>query len=263
MIVTLDREAHAISVTSIPRDTIVDNGADVPKFNSVYGLAGGGESGREAMLDQVQTLLGFRPDGCMVIDYEVFRDVVDAMGGVRFEVPMDMTVESPSGGEITLYAGEQLLDGDQALALCRFRDGYLMADIQRQYVQQSFLRALAKQCFAPAGWTSLPAVYQALMDHAETDLSGANLRYLGLLALRCGTSDVARYTLPGEGVDYYGASCYGLFGQSVVDLVNEVMNPFEEEITIDDVYILTVYGGELIPSTWRGEAFDAGSYEYD
>ena len=64
-------------------------------------------------------------------------------------------------------------------------------------------------------------------------------------------------------MDYNGSSCFGLYGQSVVDLVNEVMNPFKEEITLDDVHILTVEDGELVVSTWRGEAFDPSTYDYD
>ncbi len=264
MLATLDQSAGTISLTSLPRDTIVDNGQAVPKLNGVYGLAGGGEDGAEALMDQVDTLLGFRPDGYVVINYSVFKSVVDAIGGVTFDVPMDMSVDNPDTGEtITLYAGEQVLDGDQALAVCRYRYGYLMADIQRQYVQQSFVKAMVKQCLSPGNLLKLPSVYDAVTDNLITDLSGANIRYLALQVLLAGTDDIAQNTLPGEGVDYNGASCYGLYGQSVVDMVNEVMNPYEEELTLDDVYILTVSNGVLVESTWSGVAFDASTYEYD
>ena len=263
MILTLDEKNGSLAITSLPRDTIVDNGEYVPKLNGVYGLAGGGEAGAEALLDQIETLLGFRPDGYAVINYQVFKDAVDAMGGVTFDVPMEMTVDDTEGNQMVIPAGEQLLDGTTALGVCRYRYGYLMADIQRQYVQQSFLKAMIKQAMAPGNWAKLPAVYRAVMDNMLTDLDGANLRYLVLHALLAGISDIPQNTLPGEGVDYNGASCYGLYGQSVVDLVNEVMNPYEEELTIDDVYILTVYDGYLVESTWRGTAFDASTYEYD
>lgn len=264
MIATLDEQDGTVSLTSLPRDTIVDNGEAVPKLNGVYGLAGGGDEGAQALMDQVETLLGFRPDGYVVINYRVFKDAVDAMGGVTFDVPMDMTVDNPDTGEaIELMAGEQLLNGDQALAVCRYRSGYLMADIQRQYVQQSFLKAMIQQCMAPSKWLRLPSVYQAVMNNMITDLDGANIRYLALHVLLAGLNDIQQNTLPGEGVDYNGASCYGLYGQSVVDMVNEVMNPYEEDLTIDDVYILTVSDGYLVESTWRGTAFDASSYEYN
>ena len=257
MLATLDRK-RGVSLTTLPRDTIVDSGDWVPKLNAVFADAGGGRDGAEAMMDQMESLLGFRPDGYAVINYEVFRDAVNALGGVRFDVPMDMETDG-----YYVSAGEQVLDGDQALAVCRFRYGYLMADIQRQYVQQNFVKAMIRQCMSPASWPRLPAVYEAVMDNTLTDLSGANIRYLALHAFLSGLGDIQQYSLPGEGVDYNGSSCFGLYGQSVVDLVNEVMNPFEEEITLDDVHILTVEDGELVVSTWRGEAFDPSTYDYD
>lgn len=264
MILSLDGKGKAVSLTSIPRDTIVSNGEYVPKLNGVYGLHGGGDSGARALLDEIEKLLGFRPDGYALIDYNVFKDAVEALGGVSFDVPMEMVVDDPDTGEqMTIYPGQQMLNGDQALGVCRYRAGYLMADIQRQYVQQSFLKAMIKECTAPSNWTKLPAVYEAAMDNMVTDLSGANIRYLALKAVLGGLGDIEQNTLPGEGVDYNGASCYGLYGQSVVDMVNEVMNPYEEQLTIDDVYILTVSGGYLVESTWRGEAFDASTYQYN
>ena len=263
MIATIDSK-QGVSLTSVPRDTIVDNGEYVPKLNGVFGLHGGGDRGAEALLDEIETLLGFRPDGYALIDYTVFKDVVEALGGVSFDVPMEMQVDNPETGELmTMEPGQQVLNGDQALAVCRFREGYLMADIQRQYVQQSFVKAMVRECASPGNWTKLPAVYDAAMDHMITNLSGANLRYLALKALLGGLDDIEQNTLPGEGVDYNGASCYGLYGQSVVDMVNEVMNPYEEELTIDDVHILTVSEGYLVESTWRGEAFDASTYQYN
>jgi LCP family protein required for cell wall assembly len=265
MIASLDQENGTVSLTSLPRDTIVDNGQAVPKLNGVYGLAGGGEAGAEALMDQVETLLGFRPDGYAVINYQIFKDVVDAMGGVTFDVPMDMTVDNANDPDdvLEIAAGEQVLDGTMALGVCRYRYGYLMADIQRQYVQQSFLKAMIQQLMSPKKLLKLPAVYSSAMDNIVTDLSGANIRYLCLHVLLSGMNDIQQNTLPGEAVTYNGASCYGLYGQSVVDLVNQVMNPYEEPITLDDVHMLTVSGGTLVESTWSGTAFDASTYQYD
>lgn len=257
MLATLDTENGTMGLTTIPRDTIVSNGQAVPKINGVYGIAGGGEDGIRALMDEIQELLGFRPDGYALINYEVFRDAVNAMGGVTFDVPMDMEVDG-----MTIPAGPRLLDGDTALAVCRFRYGYAMADIQRQYVQQNFVKTMAKQCLTVENLPNLPAVYEAVMANTKTDLSGANLRYLVMKVLLMGMGDIRQNTLPGEGVNYGGASCYGLFGQSVVDMVNENLNPYVEPITIDDVHILTVSGGALVESTWTGVAFDPSTYEY-
>ena len=258
MIATLDQKNGQVSLTSLPRDTIVDNGQAVPKLNGVYAIAGCGDAGANALMDQVETLLGFRPDGYAIINYDIFKDVVDAMGGITFDVPMDMEVDGTY-----ISAGEQELNGDLALRVCRFRHGYAMADIQREYVQQTFIKAMVKQCMSPSMLPKLPAIYKAAMSNIITDLDDANLRYLALHVLLAGTSEIQQNTLPGEGVSYNGASCYGLYGQSVVDLVNQVMNPYTEDITIDDVHILTVSEGSLVESTWRGTAFDASTYQYN
>lgn len=264
MMATLNPAEGEVNLTSIPRDTIVDNGASVPKINGVFAMAGGGEEGAEALLDQAETILGFRADGYLLVDYQVFRDAVDAMGGVSFDVPMEMQIDDLDVGySITLQPGQQVLDGEQALALCRYRYGYLMADIQRQYVQQSFLKAMISQCLSMENILKLPAVYSAVMDNVTTGLSEGNLRYLALRVLLGGVPEIQQNTLPGEGVDYYGASCFGLYGGSVVDMVNEVMNPYEEEVTLEDVHIVSVSGGELVESTWQGTPFDASTYVYD
>ena len=265
MIATLDPDGGTVTLTSIPRDTIVDNGEAVPKLNGVYGLAGGGKAGAEALMDAVEKLVGFRPDGYAVIDYQIFKDVVDAMGGVRFDVPMDMVVDNANDPNdvLEIPAGEQLLDGTMALGVCRYRYGYLMADLQRQYVQQSFLKAMLKQMVSPEKLLKLPAVYTAAMDNVLTDLSGANIRYLALKVFLTGTDNITQQTLPGEAVYYNGADCYGLFGQSVLDMVNGSVNPYLEPLTLDDIYILTVSGGYLVESTWSGTAFDASQYVYE
>lgn len=258
ILASLDQKNSSVSLTSIPRDTLVGNGESVPKINGVYGLAGGGDAGAQALMDQVESLLGFRPDGYVIISYEIFKDVVNAMGGVTFDVPMDMTVD-----DITLDAGEQELTGEQALALCRFRYGYAMADIQREYVQQTFIKAMVKQCLSASKLSKLPSVYQAAMSNLITDLDGANLRYLALHVLLAGSSDIQQNTLPGEGVDYYGASCYGLYGQNVLEMVNQIMNPYEEDLTLDEINPLTVSEGSLVKSTASGIAFDASTYKYN
>ena len=263
MIATLGGPGGTLSLTSLPRDCIVDMGGWTMKLNGVYGYYGGGDEGARALLDQVEVMLGFRPDGYMIIGYEGFRDAVDALGGVKFDVPMEMMVDDPETGEdMKIYAGEQILDGRAALGVCRYRYGYMMADIQRQYVQQSFLKAMVRQCLSPKSWLRLPGMYQAVMNHTVTDLSGANIRYLGVQGALCARQDISQQTLPGEGVEWEGASCYGLYGGSVLDMVNAVMNPYEEDLTQDEICALSVWEGELVPSTWRGEAFDASSYDY-
>lgn len=124
------------------------------KINSVY--AGGGKDGMERLAARLKDLLGFPVDGYVLVDLEAFQKTVDLVGGVEFDVPMDMNYEDPSQNlYIHLQKGLQTLDGEQAMGLVRFRKGYATQDIQRTQTQQQFLKALAKQCLSVSSLTKL------------------------------------------------------------------------------------------------------------
>ena len=90
MLFSVDREAKTMSLVSIPRDTLVYCEYSVPKLNSAYGWAGGGDDGMQELLTRVEEIVGFRPDGYVVTDLACFEELVDLMGGVTFDVPVEM-----------------------------------------------------------------------------------------------------------------------------------------------------------------------------
>ena len=90
MLLNIDRKAGKLSLMSIPRDTKVNSTYTPHKINAAYGVNGSGEQGMDALMEYVSECIGFRPDGYMLIDLNVFVELVDLMGGVRFDVPCDM-----------------------------------------------------------------------------------------------------------------------------------------------------------------------------
>ena len=81
-----------------------------------------------------------------MIDLSCFIDLVDLFGGVEFNVPQDMFYDDPAQDlHIALNAGEQTLDGEQAMGLVRYRYGYTMADLDRVNVQRAFIQAAIEQ----------------------------------------------------------------------------------------------------------------------
>lgn len=263
MMLTLDQGNQTIALTSIPRDTLQYDG---DKLNSVYAYAGCGDAGAVALMDRLEEMLGFRADGYMIISYQVFKDAVDALGGVPFNVPEDMTVDYANNPDDSRFipAGEQILDGDAALRVCRYRD-YVMGDLQRIYIQQSFIKAMLKQCMKPANIFRLPAVYRAVMRNLQSDMTSSNIRYIGFWSLLSYKNEVVQNTLPGDGVFWDGSACIALFGQNVVNLVNQVLNPFYEPITIEESTVYTVhlndYGEYYIDKSYaEGEGFDAAAF---
>ena len=78
-----------MNVMSIPRDTMVNVNWDVKKINSVYNFNGGGDEGIQALYKEVSELVGFVPDYSVVVEWEAVGKLVDAIGGVYYDVPRE------------------------------------------------------------------------------------------------------------------------------------------------------------------------------
>ena len=240
MLLTLDQTARSIHLVSIPRDTLINGSYSVPKINGVYGINGGGEAGMEMLLTRVQEIIGFAPDGYMLVDLNVFMSLVDALGGVEFDVPVDMFYNDPAQNLfIDLRAGKQTLNGEEAMGLVRFRSGYADADLSRVQVQRDFLSAMLDQALSPKGWTKAPAMLQLLANHTQSDLTLANYLWLARTALLADRNAIAAATLPGNAAYLSGGSYYILDPASVAQTVNVYCSPYEYTFTAADLQIRT------------------------
>lgn len=105
-----------IALMSIPRDTYVSNSVD-GKINSLYG-------GKypEKVMKKVSEITGIEVQHYVVFDIKILRRLVDEIGGVTVDVPIDMKYEDPEQGlYINLKKGTQTLSGKQAEQFVRFR----------------------------------------------------------------------------------------------------------------------------------------------
>jgi len=238
MLLSIDRSARKVSLVSIPRDTLVYCQYSVPKINSAYGWAGGGDAGMAELMERVTEIIGFEPDGYVVMDLEGFVKLVDLMGGVRFNVPVDMHYSDPSQNlNIDLAKGEQRLNGEQAMEVVRFRSGYATADLGRVSVQRDFVTAAMKQWLSVKNIYKLPSALSLLKKYTKSNLSDGNYLWLAEAALLCDRSNVATVTLPGAATYISGGSYYVLDPAAVAKTVNESCNPYEKQIAASDLYI--------------------------
>lgn len=243
MIARLDAEKHTVALMSVPRDSLVYGNYSVPKINSVYGGAGKGEKGIEALEDQLSSILGFEVDGYVMVELQAFVEIVDIIGGVHFNVPQRMYYNDPTQNlHIDLYAGEQLLDGQHAMQLVRFRS-YAAADIQRTQVQQDFLKALANELLSLKTITKIQPLVETCIEYVDTDLTLGNMLYFAQELLSCDLSDMYSVTLPGRNVGYNGGSYWGLNASEVLEIVNEYFNPYDADIQLSSLHIRAGSGG--------------------
>ncbi|WP_418433832.1 LCP family protein [Anaerotignum lactatifermentans] len=215
------KEVHLISV---PRDTRVvmtddmiayleKNGRTIPQANGVYGQckltevhAYAGEGNRStftvAMLEEI---LGIDIDYYVKVDLDAFKDIVDAVGGVEFDVQERLYYSDPAQGlYIDLYPGPQLLDGEKAEMLVRFREGYAQKDLKRIEVQQEFLKAFISQvCSSDKIMSNLDSYIKIFMEKVESDMPVATaLKYAGYIK-EIDLAAITTDTIPGEGGAYF------------------------------------------------------------
>ncbi|PKM95103.1 MAG: hypothetical protein CVU84_07215 [Firmicutes bacterium HGW-Firmicutes-1] len=157
MVGVMDIESGDIKVVSVPRDLEIDfgleefqqikennpdNNVQYCKLNEVYSYTGHNERALKDLKEIIGIITGLEIDYMARIDVNGFSDLVDVIGGVEFYVPEDMYYRDPFQDlYIDLEEGLQMLDGDKAEQLVRYRK-YQMGDLQRIKVQQEFMVTL-------------------------------------------------------------------------------------------------------------------------
>jgi len=158
MVVKYSAKNQSASMLSIPRDTFTGNNESkasaFDKINSKY-INGGAQ----ATLKAVNDLTGLNIKYYLIVDTKALRDLVDAIGGVEFDVPIDMDYDDVTQSlHIHVKKGLQLLNGEQAEGVVRFRHNnnytsypasYGDNDLGRMRTQREFLKILLKQLMKP------------------------------------------------------------------------------------------------------------------
>lgn len=247
MVGAYDGEARRGYVISIPRDTLVDVPRNHRKIVAAYpsGMLGGrGHAGGVNRLkDEVASLVGFRPDFYVRVDYEAFVRLVDAVGGVEVYVPFHMRYDDPwQNLHIDIPAGMQLLDGEDALRFARYRRGNrgfpTISDYQRIEHQQQVIAGALQRLLTPAAILQIPEFISIFNSYFSSDLSyGELLWFANEVRQIYGTDDLSFYTIPmlgTSGAPYW----YELADQAgILELVNRTINPLMRDITPSDVRI--------------------------
>lgn len=163
-----------LTMVAIPRDLFLGEGTR--KINQVIGTSSGAEGLRAA----VEEVLGLPVDYYVIINLEIFQNLVDDLGGVQVNVPQRMRHYDCTGGlDIDLQPGLQWLDGKQASDFIRFRS-LPRGDLDRlENMERLALAALSRvRELNVAGVGRVPAIIGTLLNDVETDLTPNDLTAL-------------------------------------------------------------------------------------
>ena len=230
MLVSLDIDNSKMGIMSIPRDTITNTARANKKINSTY-IAN--HKDIYALYDDVEDITGVRPDKYALVTVDGFVELIDEIGGVEVDVPIDMFYEDPTQDlKIDIKKGYQKLDGYDAMGFMRYRKTYAEGDIKRIRVQHTFINAFIDKMLKPSTFVKIPEIAEIISRNVETDLTLGNQIWIGKKMLSMNLEqDVTMVTLPGIADYYDGLSYYFPIEKEVLEIVNESFNPYTTEIS--------------------------------
>lgn len=228
--VPVDRES--VQVMSIMRDSWVTiPGYGDAKINSA--LAFGGVP---LMVQMVEQLTGQRIDDVAIIDFEGFRGLTDAVGGVTVQNEIAFTA-GQAGGRYSYEAGEITLTGDEALDYVRERYAFSDGDYQRVRNQQAYMRGLLDALLQPsvvANPVTLTNLVDVMGPYVATTEGISTSSILGIATQFIGTGvpAVNTFTLPTAGTGMVGSQSVVFVDYADVAVVQQA---FQQESMTDFV----------------------------
>lgn len=247
---TKTKETHVIS---IPRDSMYDTVSKYKRINGAYGFsytdaykkAYGADAprGMEAVCEAVRGITGIYPQYYCLVKMDGFIEIVDDIGGVQFNVPIDMYhPDADPDFHIDLKKGDQRLDGKKALMLVRYRS-YAMSDFERMNMQKQFFVTVLQQVKERFGVKNAAKIVNTLADNIKTNMPVEDMLwfYNNVLTKMDLSSDISFHTLPYSGTGKYQGQDYVYLDKvKVLEMLNQTVNPFTTDLTEADVNILDI-----------------------
>jgi len=198
MLVSVDPLTKRYDLFSILRDTYVDipgNGSS--RINSAIV-----DGGPELAMKTVSQFTGLPVDRYVITDFEGFKALIDAVGGVELDVEKNMYYHDPTDKgvyDINLKKGLQQLDGNKALQYVRFRHD-ATSDYTRTERQRKLLAAIANQMKNGTTLIQLPSILKEVTPYVQTNISSMDMLKLSALGLNLNTQSPGNYQLPPMGM---------------------------------------------------------------
>ncbi len=211
-VVRVDFVTPKVTALTIPRDLwvdipgISDHGITQGKLNQSYfygnkgmGYYSGSGGGPGLMALTLDQNFGLRPDHYGAVNMEVFKKIVDAIGGIDIYLPTDVDgtpIDNKTANMGYFTAGQHHFNGDQALRFSRIRKRY--NDFTRGDFQNMVICAVQKKLTSPETLTKIPKIIAAFQGQVLTDLSLEQLSQLACLLPKLDRKNIIFTSMPQE-----------------------------------------------------------------
>ena len=230
MIMKYSPKNQTLSMVSVQRDTYTgSNDATATasdKINAKYPMGG-----IQSLLRAVNSLTGLNLKKYVVVDTKALRDLVDVIGGVDFDVPIDMDYDDCTQDlAIHLKAGMQHLNGEQAEGVVRFRHNnngtsypaeYGDNDFGRMKTQRAFIMATMKQALNLKNAFKIGDIMKIIEEQVETNMEWDSIKNYLVAALDFNTDNIRSTALPGSTGSRNGYSFFFAYKNEAKKVIKE------------------------------------------
>ncbi|HWI48757.1 MAG TPA: LCP family protein, partial [Rummeliibacillus sp.] len=178
IVMTLDPNTKKINMVTIPRDTRVniENAGEftgIHKINSAYTYGDiTGYGAAKLQVETVEKLLNIPIDHFIAVNFEAFRDIVDALGGVTIDIKEGFWEQNIyNKKKINFKKGQAHLSGEEALAFVRMRKRNVEVTYPRDERQRQFLKATIDQAMTAGTIFKVGQLSDIFGKNIETDLT--------------------------------------------------------------------------------------------
>lgn len=207
MVASYNPNTQKATLLSIPRDTYTGSSpakaTAYEKINALYSR----KHRPDETLEAVNKITGLNIEYYVVVKTEALIKLVDVIGGVTFNVPIDMDYDDPSQDlHIHLEAGKQVLDGDKSEQLLRFRhnnngtsypEEYGDNDMGRMRTQREFIMQVVKQTAKPENIFKIGEILDVAKEYVITNIDFNVAKDYIPYVVEFNTDNLLTDTLPG------------------------------------------------------------------
>lgn len=238
MVINFNPLTNKLQIVSVPRDTMIevdahDGNGDYQRYwkiNSAYALGGQAE-----LITQVEGLLDIEINYVAEVDYDAFRGIIDAIGGVSMYIEQDMFYDDDEQNlHIRFNKGDTVnLDGKMAEEFFRWRQnndgtGFENGDLDRIENQHKLIRKIIEKCLDKSIIFKLPEIVDAITSNIKTNIPPSEIIKLGFNIMKIKEEDIGMSSVQGYFED--------LEGQSFIVADKELNKDIIKSLSIGSLY---------------------------
>ncbi len=193
-----DGSVHGLS---IPRNTLFED----KRISDILAS----ENGDQAAIDIIKQNLSVPIHYYAKLDLIAIKKIVDAVGGVDFDVPMNMVYDDPYQDlHINLKQGRHTLNGEEVCQLLQFRRGYSEGDLSRIQLHQQFLKEFMQQKLNKENIDKVPKIFKTIADNIQTNYQLSNFKQDMQIISAIKSDNIKFNTIAGDLIAYESMPLY-------------------------------------------------------